>query len=134
MPSSGLTRSARLDYFKLGVASLLFTTAPEVAFAGMVRLGDLLREDIASRRDGSYHRAGFLEDLLQTGVDGHLLSEEEIFPFVSVLLAAGAETSMRTTSNLLLALAHSSRPAGSGRTRPFPHVACRRGNASRSDP
>jgi cytochrome P450 len=100
----GLNKELEDAYFKLGVSTLLFTTAPEVAFAGMIRLGELLRQDIASRRDGSYHRAGLLEDLLKIEVDGHLLSEEEIFPYISVLLAAGAETSMRATSNLLLAL------------------------------
>ena len=44
--------------------------------------------------------------LLAAEVDGDRLSDEEIYPFLKLLLPAGADTTFRGTSNLLFALLH----------------------------
>jgi cytochrome P450 len=92
------------EFLRLGVSSLLFGSHPEIAAAGAARLHELLRQDVEARRAGSYTRPGLMQDLAEAEVDGRALSTEEILPYFGTLLAAGAETAMRSTLNTMMAL------------------------------
>ena len=45
-----------------------------------------------------------MSQLIEAEVDGHRLSDDEIYPFLLLLLPAGAETTYRSSSNLLFGL------------------------------
>jgi len=45
-----------------------------------------------------------VSQLIEAEVDGHRLSDDEIYPFLLLLLPAGAETTYRSSSNLLFGL------------------------------
>src|SRR6202012_5434323 len=45
-----------------------------------------------------------VSQLISAEVDGRRLSDEEIYPFLRLLLPAGAETTYRSSSNLLFGL------------------------------
>ena len=57
---------------------------------------------IADRRRDP--RDDLVGQLIEAEVDGHRLSDEEIYPFLLLLLPAGAETTYRSSSNLLFGL------------------------------
>lgn len=59
-------------------------------------------EIIADRRRNS--RDDLVSQLVLAEVDGHRLTDEEIYPFLLLLLPAGAETTYRSSSNLLFGL------------------------------
>src|SRR5580658_4205290 len=59
-------------------------------------------EIIADRR--RHPRDDLVSQLIEAEVDGHRLSDDEIYPFLLLLLAAGAETTYRSSSNLLFGL------------------------------
>jgi cytochrome P450 len=73
---------------------------------GAVAAGQELRgyfgEIIADRRRHS--RDDLVSQLIEAEVDGHRLSDDEIYPFLLLLLPAGAETTYRSSSNLLFGL------------------------------
>lgn len=100
----GLREENADEFLRLGVSSLLFGSHPEIAFAGAVRLRELLGQEVEDRRAGRYSRPGLMQDLVEVEVDGEPLTTEEIMPYFGTLLAAGAETSMRGTLNTMLAL------------------------------
>ena len=62
-------------------------------------LGEYLEEKIAHRRRNL--RDDFVSVLIKAEIDGHSLSDEEIISFCRLLLPAGAETTYRSSSNLL---------------------------------
>jgi cytochrome P450 len=70
------------------------------------RASDALKEYfaqiIALRRKDP--RGDLISELVQAEVDGHRLSDDEIFPFLLLLSPAGAETTYRSTGNLLYGL------------------------------
>jgi cytochrome P450 len=59
-------------------------------------------EIIADRR--RHARDDLVSQLIEAEVDGHRLSDDEIYPFLLLLLPAGAETTYRSSSNLLFGL------------------------------
>ena len=59
-------------------------------------------EIIADRR--RHPRADLVSQLIEAEVDGHRLGDDEIYPFLLLLLPAGAETTYRSSSNLLFGL------------------------------
>ena len=59
-------------------------------------------EIIADRRRNP--RDDLVSQLIEAEVDGHRLSDDEIYPFLLLLLPAGAETTYRSSSNLLFGL------------------------------
>ena len=60
-------------------------------------------------------------------LDGQRLTDEEIFAFLRLLLPAGAETTYRSSSNLLFGLLVEPRPARRARARPLADAAGDRG-------
>jgi cytochrome P450 len=56
-------------------------------------------EIIADRR--KHTRNDLMSQLIEAEVDGRQLSDDEIYPFLLLLLPAGAETTYRSSSNLL---------------------------------
>jgi cytochrome P450 len=80
-------------------------------YEGAVAAGQELRgyfgEIIADRRrHGLLHRRDddLVSQLVSAEVDGRRLSDDEIYPFLLLLLPAGAETTYRSSSNLLYGL------------------------------
>src|SRR5262249_15289877 len=59
-------------------------------------------EQVAQRR--ARPRDDLISELVDAEVDGHRLTDEEIFSFLRVLLPAGIETTHRSLGNLLFAL------------------------------
>jgi cytochrome P450 len=72
------------------------------AVAAGQELRGYFAEIIADRRRHS--RDDLVSQLIEAEVDGHRLSDEEIYPFLLLLLPAGAETTYRSSSNLLFGL------------------------------
>ena len=65
-------------------------------------LGDYLREKIEYRR--AHLGDDFVSVLIKAELDGHSLTDDEIIAFCRLLLPAGAETTYRSSSNLLYGL------------------------------
>ena len=74
----------------------------EGALAASRELRGYFAEIIADRRRNT--RDDLVSQLISAEVDGHRLSDEEIYPFLLLLLPAGAETTYRSSSNLLFGL------------------------------
>jgi cytochrome P450 len=65
-------------------------------------LRDYFAEQVAQRR--TQPRDDLISELVDVELDGHRLSDEEIFAFLRMLLPAGIETTYRSLGNLLFAL------------------------------
>ena len=74
----------------------------ERAIAASGKLADYFKKVIEERRREP--RDDLISRLVEAEVDGHTLSDDEIYPFLRLLLPAGAETTYRSTSNLLYGL------------------------------
>jgi len=72
------------------------------AVAASRELRGYFGEIIADRRRNT--RDDLVSQLISAEVEGHRLSDEEIYPFLLLLLPAGAETTYRSSSNLLFGL------------------------------
>ena len=72
------------------------------AVAAGQELRGYFAEIIADRRRNT--RDDLVSQLVEAEVDGHRLSDDEIYPFLLLLLPAGAETTYRSSSNLLFGL------------------------------
>ena len=72
------------------------------AVAAGQELRGYFAEIIADRRRNT--RDDLVSQLIEAEVDGHRLSDDEIYPFLLLLLPAGAETTYRSSSNLLFGL------------------------------
>jgi cytochrome P450 len=72
------------------------------AVAASRELRGYFGEIIADRR--RHPRADLVSQLIEAEVDGHRLGDDEIYPFLLLLLPAGAETTYRSSSNLLFGL------------------------------
>jgi len=72
------------------------------AVAAGAQLRAYFAEIIADRRRNT--STDLVSELVRAEVDGHRLSDEEIYPFLLLLLPAGAETTYRSSSNLLFGL------------------------------
>ncbi len=73
-------------------------------------LRDYFAEQVAQRR--ARPRDDLISELVDVELDGHRLSDEEIFSFLRVLLPAGIETTYRSLGNLLYALLTDAELAG----------------------
>lgn len=74
----------------------------ERAMNGSKALGTYLQEKITARRENLGD--DFVSVLIRAELDGHKLTDEEIISFMRLLLPAGAETTYRSSSNLLCGL------------------------------
>ena len=74
----------------------------EGAMAASRELRGYFGEIIADRRKDT--RDDLVSQLIEAEVDGRRLSDDEIYPFLLLLLPAGAETTYRSSSNLLFGL------------------------------
>jgi cytochrome P450 len=72
------------------------------AVAASRALRGYFAEIIADRRRKT--RDDLISQLIEAEVDGRRLSDDEIYPFLLLLLPAGAETTYRSSSNLLFGL------------------------------
>jgi cytochrome P450 len=72
------------------------------AVAASRELRGYFAEIITERRRDT--RDDLVSQLIEAEVDGRRLSDEEIYPFLLLLLPAGAETTYRSSSNLLFGL------------------------------
>ncbi len=72
------------------------------AVAASRELRGYFAEIIADRRRNT--RDDLVSQLIEAEVDGRRLGDEEIYPFLLLLLPAGAETTYRSSSNLLFGL------------------------------
>jgi len=72
------------------------------AVAASRELRGYFGEIIADRR--RHARDDLVSQLVEAEVDGHRLGDEEIYPFLLLLLPAGAETTYRSSGNLLFGL------------------------------
>ncbi len=72
------------------------------AVAASRELRGYFADIIADRRRNP--RDDLVSQLVEAEVDGHRLSDDEIYPFLLLLLPAGAETTYRSSSNLLFGL------------------------------
>jgi cytochrome P450 len=72
------------------------------AVAASRELRGYFSEIIADRR--RHPRGDLVSQLIEAEVDGHRLSDDEIYPFLLLILPAGAETTYRSSSNLLFGL------------------------------
>ena len=102
------------------------------AAAASRELRGYFAEIIADRR--RHPREDLVSQLIEAEVDGHRLSDDEIYPFLLLLLPAGAETTYRSSSNLLFGLLSQRGPIGRGPRRPEPGAAGDRGGVAVGDP
>jgi cytochrome P450 len=72
------------------------------AVAASRELRGYFADIIAERRRNT--RDDLVSQLVEAEVDGHRLGDDEIYPFLLLLLPAGAETTYRSSSNLLFGL------------------------------
>jgi cytochrome P450 len=72
------------------------------AVAAREQLRGYFAEIIAERRRNP--RDDLVSQLVEAEVDGHRLTDDQIYPFLLLLLPAGAETTYRSSSNLLFGL------------------------------
>jgi cytochrome P450 len=72
------------------------------AVAASAELRGYFAAIIADRRRNT--RDDLVSQLVRAEVDGHRLSDDEIYPFLLLLLPAGVETTYRSSSNLLFGL------------------------------
>jgi cytochrome P450 len=74
----------------------------DTAMAGSQALGEYFGGIVRGRRANPRHDV--ISDLTRAELDGQRLTDEEIFAFLRLLLPAGAETTYRSSSNLLFGL------------------------------
>lgn len=79
-----------------------FADDPPRGFEAAAKLVDYLRPIVDSRRVD--RRADLMSTLVHAEVDGHRLSDEEIFSFLRLLLPAGSDTTYRLIGSALFGL------------------------------
>lgn len=79
-----------------------FADDPQRGFAAAAQLVDYLRPIVESRR--TERRADLMSTLVHAEVDGHRLSDEEIFSFLRLLLPAGSDTTYRLIGSSVFGL------------------------------
>jgi cytochrome P450 len=97
LPESDWPRFLRLSTELIGVMRNW-----DRAVAAGQELRGYFGEIITDRRRRT--RDDLVSQLIEAEVDGHRLSDEEIYPFLLLLLPAGVETTYRSSSNLLFGL------------------------------
>ena len=91
------------DTFKRWSLDLIgFADDPPKGFAAAAKLVDYLRPIVERRKAEA--RADLLSTLTHAEVDGHRLTDEEVYSFLRLLLPAGSDTTYRLIGSTLLAL------------------------------
>jgi cytochrome P450 len=98
----GLQEEDTERFHRWTVALLNVSADPERGLIASQRLQDYLVDIIERRR--SVPADDLISDLVTAELDGHRLTNEEIVAFLRFLLPAGAETTSRSSANLLVGL------------------------------
>ncbi|MCX7621587.1 MAG: cytochrome P450 [Acidimicrobiales bacterium] len=98
----GLPDSQLDDFHRLGVELIAVSVDPERARVASAKLGELFLEQIERRRQQPAD--DMITLLCQAEHDGQRLTDDEILAFLRLLLPAGAETTYRSSSNLMCGL------------------------------
>lgn len=97
LPESDWARFQRLSIELIGLA-----VDYDRSLKASEQLKDYFQTIIDLRREEP--RDDLISELVQAQVDGRKLTDEEIYPFLRLLLPAGAETTFRSSGNLLYGL------------------------------
>src|SRR5580698_23334 len=98
----GLPESDWPRFLRLSTELIAVMRNWDRAVAASRELRGYFGEIIADRRRNT--RDDLVSQLVRAEVDGHRLKDEEIYPFLLLLLPAGAETTYRSSGNLLFGL------------------------------
>ncbi|MGH9024652.1 MAG: cytochrome P450 [Acidimicrobiia bacterium] len=98
----GLPESELPRFHRLAVELITIITDIERGLNASIELAELFGAVIEQRR--AEPRDDLISVLAGAELDGHRLSDEEIIAFLRLLLPAGAETTYRSSSNLLFGL------------------------------
>ena len=90
------------QFQRWALAIISMGSDPGGAIDGAEKLVDYLRPIVALRRREP--QGDLMTELVQAEVDGHGLSDEEVYSFLRLLVPAGAETTYRLIGNTLAAL------------------------------
>ncbi len=100
----GLPEADLPEFHRLAVELISIAVDIERGFAASQSLRDYFAGVVAQRRVEP--GTDLISTLVEAELDGQRLTDEEIFAFLRLLLPAGAETTYRSTSNLLTGLLH----------------------------
>jgi cytochrome P450 len=98
----GLPEDLRRRFHRLAVELISIFANVERGMAASGALAELFQREIDARR--SLPREDLISVLVQAELDGQRLSDDDIIAFLRLLLPAGAETTYRSSSNLLYGL------------------------------
>ena len=98
----GLPRKDWADFMRLSLELISITVNWDRAIGASRTLRNYFTDILEARR--AQPQDDLISELAQAEVDGHTLTDDEILPFLNLLLPAGAETTLRSLGNLLLAL------------------------------
>jgi cytochrome P450 len=98
----GLPREDVPTFTSWAADTIVIFHDPAPALAASKALNDYLEAHIAGRR--RHPRTDMISLLIDAEMEGQRLTDQEIVNFCRILLPAGAETTFRSTSNLLFAL------------------------------
>ena len=98
----GLPRNDVAQFQKLSIEVISIGTDWDRGMAAFHALKEYFAELVEQRRQEP--RDDLITELVQAEVEGHRLSDEQIFAFLRLLLPAGVETTYRSLGNLLFAL------------------------------
>jgi cytochrome P450 len=98
----GLPREDYPQFQRWSISLLSFTINPERGRAASAALAEYFTPILAARR--AEPRDDLISGLAQAEIDGHKLSDEEIFSFLRLLLPAGVETTYRSLGSMLFGL------------------------------
>ena len=98
----GLPEADWPRFYRLSTELIAVMRNWDRAVAAGQELRGYFAEIIADRR--RHTRDDLVSQLIEAEVDGRRLSDDEIYPFLLLLLPAGAETTYRSSSNLLFGL------------------------------
>ena len=98
----GLPRSDYPRFQRWSLELISVGTDWDRGIAASEKLRDYFKEIVDRRR--AEPADDLISDLAHAEIDGHTLSDEEIFAFLRLLLPAGVETTYRSSGNLLFGL------------------------------
>jgi cytochrome P450 len=98
----GLPESDWLKFQRWSIELISVSVNWDRAFAASAALKDYFTGIVADKRANPGD--DLISELVTAEVDGHVLDDEEIFAFLRLLLPAGAETTYRSSGNLLYGL------------------------------
>jgi len=98
----GLPEADWPRFYRLSTELIAVMRNWDRAVAAGQELRGYFAEIIADRR--RHTRGDLVSQLIEAEVDGRRLGDDEIYPFLLLLLPAGAETTYRSSSNLLFGL------------------------------